>query len=255
MREKVADAMLEIGTEELPARFLPMAQRQIQELAGRLLKEAALPCTRVTAQATPRRLVLLLKGVPRMQKTREVVVLGPLSTQAFDAAGKPTQAAEGFARKHGVPVSALETRPGDRGDRLAYVGKETGKPAAEVLARVFAQVIEKLEFPKTMRWPQSPVSFARPIRWLVALWGNRPLKLSAGGVKSQPVTRGRRFVHPKPLAVKSVSQYLSVLRRAGILVEARAAGGDPAGSQPSGRQGGGGGALGRSVAGRGGQPG
>ncbi len=221
MTAKATDALLEIGTEEIPARFLPLARWQLHDLASQLLQQHVLPCTDIMVHATPRRLVLLLRGVPVAQEIREVVVLGPLKALGFDAGGQPTPAAEGFARKHGVPVSALVERPGEKGVRLAYVGQEAGKPAAKVLPHVFAQVVEGLQFPKSMRWPQSPTVFVRPIRWLLALLGRRPLKMAAGGLKAGVTTRGRRYVHPKPLPVRSAGEYVRVLKRAGIILDAR----------------------------------
>jgi len=215
----VADLLFEIGTEEIPARFLPSARRQLKANAEKHLREAALAFSEIESYATPRRLVLHVRGIPAVQETREITVLGPYKSQGYDADGKPTPAAEGFARKHGVPVVKLAEVPGDKGVRLAYVSVDKGKPADQVLAGILAKVVAGLEFPKAMRWPQSPVAFARPVRWLLAMLGNRPVKLEAMGLKASTATRGRRFVHPDPLPVRSAPKYFKVVKKAGIVLD------------------------------------
>jgi len=221
-RLRAADLLLEIGTEEIPARFLPPARRQLAALGEKLLKEHALGFGSITTYATPRRLVLLATAVPGMQESRETVVLGPPKAAAFDAEGKPTPAAEGFARKHGLAVKDLREVPTGKGPRMAVVSRAVGRPALQVLPEVLSGAISGLEFPKSMRWPQAPGTFARPVRWLLALHGKVPVAVSLGEVKSGNTTRGRRFVHPKPLAVKDPADYRKVMARAGIIIDAAA---------------------------------
>jgi glycyl-tRNA synthetase beta chain len=215
----VSDLLFEIGTEEIPARFLPPARKQLKALAEKFLREAALSFSEIESYATPRRLVLQVKGIPAVQETREITVLGPYKSQGYDAAGKPTPAAEGFARKHGVPVAKLAEVPGDKGVRLAYVSVNKGHPAGAVLPGILAKVVAGLEFPKSMRWPQSPTAFARPVRWLLAILGARPVKLEAMGIAASARTHGRRFVHPVPLPVRSAFEYFKVVKKAGIVLD------------------------------------
>jgi glycyl-tRNA synthetase beta chain len=217
---KSADLLLEIGTEEIPARFLPSARRQLKALAEKHLAAASLAHGDLRVYATPRRLAILAEGVPVVQPDRPFTELGPLKTQAFDPSGKPTPAAEGFARKHSVAVSALKVVEDKKGPRMAVSGVELGRAAAEVLPGVLESVLKGFEFPRAMRWPQAPGrTFARPIRWLVAMHGTKALRFSVGEVAAAPATMGRRFVHPKPLPVKSAGDYLKVLKKAGILVD------------------------------------
>lgn len=215
------ELLFEIGTEEIPARFLPGVRRQLEELAVRLLLEHGLGVGRdeVHACATPRRLVLHVRGLPAAQEDRRLEVLGPAKEQGFAPDGRPTPAAEGFARKHGVAVSDLVEKETEKGLRLAYVAVKEGKPAAEVLSRVLAELVAGLGFPKTMRWPQSETPFARPIRWLLVLHGRDMLPVTAGGVTAGRTTWGLRFVHPKPLRVGSVADYFRIMKRCGIVLE------------------------------------
>ena len=214
--------MFEIGAEEIPARFLPSARRQVGALAESLLKEHALGSSSIATYATPRRLVLIATGVPGMQESRETVVMGPPKAAAFDAEGKPTQAAEGFARKYGLAVGDLKEVASEKGPRMAVVSRSVGRPARLVLPVVLSGIISGLQFPKSMRWPQAPVPFARPVRWLLALYGKDKVAVSLGEVKSGKVTRGRRFVHPKPLPVRDAAGYMKVMARAGITIDAAA---------------------------------
>lgn len=220
MAGKLADLLFEIGTEEIPARFLPSARRQLRTLAEKNLAGASFEHGEIRVFATPRRLALLVEGVPAKQADREFTELGPPKAAAFDAAGKPTAAAEGFARKHGVAVAALLVVEDKKGPRMAVSGVEKGRAAGDVLPGVLEAVFRGMEFPRSMRWPQAPAAtFARPVRWLLALHGTASLRVTAGGVVAAPATLGRRFVHPKPLPVRAAGDYLGVMKKAGILID------------------------------------
>ncbi|MEK7767068.1 MAG: glycine--tRNA ligase subunit beta, partial [bacterium] len=219
-RPKRADLLFEIGTEEIPARFLPSLRRQLAVLAERELRNhEALDPGAITTFATPRRLVLLARGMADRQVDRTVTQPGPFKSQGYDVQGRPTPAAEGFARKHGVGVADLKEIPDPKGPRLAYVVALKGKAAREVLPAALERVLRGLEFPKSMRWPGSPAPFARPVRWLLALLGSTPLTLAWGRVAAGKTTRGRRFFHPRPLPVASAAAYAGVLKRAGIVLD------------------------------------
>jgi len=216
-----ADVLFEIGTEEIPARFLPGARRQLRDLAAKRFAGLA-SGGEVDARvwATPRRLVVRVKGVPLVQKARAEEVLGPPKSIAFGPDGKPTPALEGFARKCGVKVKALREFPSEKGPRMGFVKRIPASATAKALPAVLAGIAAGLEFPKSMRWPQAgEAAFARPIRWLLALFGNRQVKVQFGGLVSGRTTNGRRFFHPKPLPVKSVDDYFRIMKKCGIVLD------------------------------------
>jgi len=220
---KAADLLFEIGTEEIPARFLPSVRRQLGQAALERLpgeRLAASPVRSLTTYATPRRLVLIFEDVFMRQSDVIETVSGPPRAQSFDSEGRPTPALEGFARKAGVSVSAIREIQTEKGPRMGFRRTVKGKPAEDVLPGILEYIVKRLEFPKAMRWPQAPgMTFGRPIRWLLAMHGNRPIRVAVGDVASAPATRGRRFVHPKPLPVRSADDYLRVVKKAGIVVD------------------------------------
>ncbi len=216
-----APFLIEIGTEEIPARFLPGFRRQLAE-RGRdeLARIGLLAGSPVRTFATPRRLVLEAPTLKVHQEDMQEKVSGPPKAQAFDAAGNPTQAIQGFARKEGVSIASLKEIETSKGLRMGFERTIKGKPAASVLPAAMERMLSSFEIPKAMRWPQSPGAFARPVRWIVALHGTAVIPVVLGSVRAGRETRGRRFVHPKPLPVKSADEYFKVLKRCGIILDA-----------------------------------
>ncbi|NDY43082.1 glycine--tRNA ligase subunit beta [Dissulfurirhabdus thermomarina] len=193
--------LFEIGTEELPAGFLPGALEALEDLARRGLEAARLAHGPVRTLGTPRRLALFVDGLAEAQADLEERLTGPPAAAAFDGKGRPTRAAEGFARKHGVDVSALSVEETDRGAYVVLDRRVPGRPALEVLPGILAGLVTALPFPKTMRWGAHDLRFARPIRWLVALFGDDVVPLALAGVRSGRESRGHRFAAPGPVAV------------------------------------------------------
>jgi glycyl-tRNA synthetase beta chain len=216
----MADLLLEIGTEEIPAGFIPPALRQLEEDLGKALDEARLSHGEVKAVGTPRRLTVWARKVAARQPDARTQALGPPVQAAFDAEGKPTQAALGFARSQGVEVSALSRAATPKGERLAVEKVEKGRKAEAVLPALLEALLPRVRFPKAMRWGDETVTFARPVRWLAALHGGRPVKIRYGDVVSGVATRGHRFVAPKPIALKgSPDDYLARLEKAYVLAD------------------------------------
>src|SRR5579859_244403 len=187
-----ADVLIEIGVEELPADDLDAALMQLREFARALFKALRLYCREVQVKGTPRRLVILARDVAPCQADEEKVVKGPPANKAFDASGKPTPVAEGFARKQGVTVSDLKVETVEGGQYVTALVKSIGKPSVEVLAETLPEFIAALKFGETMRWNSSGIAFARPIRWLVALIGNAIIHFEYAEVFSGRHTHGTR---------------------------------------------------------------
>ncbi len=214
-----ADFVFEIGTEELPAVDLESALQQLEELAPRFLAEARLAHGSVVVQGTPRRLTIYVHDLAPKQTDEERVVRGPAAKVAFDASGKPTQAAIGFARSQGVPVEQLRVREMDGGSYLTATLVEKGRPTPEVLSEVLPKLIASLKFNLAMRWNETNITFSRPIRWLVALLGDAVVPVTYAGVGSGRVTLGLRSQDSPELPIAKAEDYFKVMRANGIVVD------------------------------------
>jgi len=216
----MADLLFEIGAEEIPAGFVPPALEQLERDLAKALLDARLPHGEVRAVGTPRRLAVWARDVAPRQADARTEAFGPPVAQAFDAEGKPTAAALGFARSQGVDVSALGRAQTPKGERLAVTKVEKGRKAEQVLPALLEKIVAGLRFRKSMRSRFDEVTFARPVRWLVALHGGRPLKVRFGEVVSGKATFGHRFKAPKAIALKGTPEdYLAKLRKASVVVD------------------------------------
>ncbi len=217
---KPAPFILEIGTEELPHGDVEDALQQLEEKVPAALESLRLEYEGLGIFATPRRLVVQIQKLDDRQADLEQTVKGPPQERAYDKDGKPTRAAEGFATSKGVSVDDLEIQEIDGGKYVVAVEKKTGLPANEVLADTIPDLINSIGFGQSMRWNDSALAFSRPIRWLMALHGGASVQFSYAGLASRPFTRGLRFVDGgNEIAVKSVKDYLAVLKEQGILLD------------------------------------
>ncbi len=216
----MADLLFEIGAEEIPAGFVPPAVKQLEEDLARLLAEARLTHGEVKAMGTPRRLVVWARDLAARQADARSQALGPPVASAFDAEGKPTPAALGFARSQGIEVGALERIDSPKGLRLGVNRVEKGKKAEQVLPALLSRLLSGLRFKKAMRSRWDEVTFARPVRWIAALHGGKPVKVTHGEVKSGRVSHGHRFLAPRAIALKGTPEdYLEKMARAHVIVD------------------------------------
>ncbi len=213
-----ADFLLEVGTEELPPAELDAALTQLREAVPALLERLRLEHNDVRILGTPRRLVVHVRDLAPRQPDREQVVKGPPADRAYDAEGNPTKAAQGFARSKGVAVEDLEVREMDGGRYVAAVVREEGRPATEVLAEALPNLIAGLRFAQTMRWNAARTAFSRPVRWLLALLGDREVPFAYAGLVSGKATRGLRFLEPETLPVATPAAYFEALEAQGIVL-------------------------------------
>ncbi|MBD1897762.1 glycine--tRNA ligase subunit beta [Coleofasciculus sp. FACHB-129] len=213
--------LLEVGTEELPASFVNDAIAQWRSRIPASLTKNSLAHEAIEVYATPRRLAVLIKGLPTQQPDREEEVKGPPAQAAFKD-GQPTKAAEGFARKLGVEVNALEIRPTDKGDFVFVRQTIPGRPTAEILTQLVSQWIFGLEGKRLMRWGDGDIKFPRPIEWLVALLNDAvlPIELVNGSetIKSDRMTRAHRVLHPESVTISQADDYVDSLRSASVEV-------------------------------------
>jgi len=215
----VRPLLLEIGCEEIPAGFMPGALRALEDATSRALEAARLPFEGVRAVGTPRRLAVMCSKVAGGQDDQVVEVKGPPEAAAFDASGTPTRAAEGFARSQGVSVKDLVVKEIPQGRYVFALRHEKGRGALEVLPGVLASIVEQMEFPKTMRWGKGDFRFARPIRWLVGLFGSDVVDFEAAGLRAGNLSRGQRFLYPDPFVIESAQDYPEALRKRGVIVD------------------------------------
>ena len=207
------DLFLEIGTEEIPAGFLPKAMADMEAIIRRELESAHISFSGIRTLATPRRLAMSVTGLPPVQPDTETTAMGPAKNVAFDASGIPTKAAEGFARGQGVAVADLQVVTTDKGEYIAAVKKETGRPVADLLGEMLPRLMSSIPFRKSMRWGDLDARFARPIHWIVALFDGIVVPFPFGGVQSGNVSRGHRFMANQPFPVRDFAHYLEECER------------------------------------------
>lgn len=210
--------LLEIGAEEIPARFLPPALVKLRELAESAFAEYRIPSASIKTYATPRRLMLMAE-LASAQLAAEKEVWGPPVSAAFDKEGTPTKAAEAFARTHGLALDRLDRREKGKGVYLVAVIHEKAAPTEELLPEVLIKIITGLSFPKSMRWGDGAFRFARPIHWLLATYSNKKVSFEIDGIKSANSTRGHRFLAPAAFELKDSKSYLSLLRNSFVIVD------------------------------------
>lgn len=207
----------EIGTEELPAFDLHAATLQLSDLAKDALKAARIPFETVEIFSTPRRLIVMVQGLPEFTEASTEVFRGPAAKIAFDAEGNPTKAALGFARGKGVDASALERRD-ENGVEYVYAVKETPALAVkDLLPGILENLITGISWPKSQRWGSRTEQFSRPVRWLLALLDEEVLPVEFAGLCAGNTTRGHRFLAGKEQIVPTASQLIDVLRHAYVV--------------------------------------
>jgi glycyl-tRNA synthetase beta chain len=195
----------------MPAGAIAQALQQLRDGAAARLEEARLSAAQVEVFGTPRRLILRAQGVPSRQPDQERQVRGPARSVAFDAAGKPTGAAIGFARKQGVPVESLEIIGTPQGEYVQARVTDLGQPAHAVLGEVLAETVRSLTFPKMMRWGENTARYVRPLRWIVALLDSELIPMEIIGVRSDRVSRGHRTLAPHPFTLDHADDLLTQL--------------------------------------------
>ncbi len=224
--QETADLLFEIGTEEIPASYVPPVLEQLRETAAKSLTNHRIPFGDIETLGTPRRITLSIKDIKTLQESEETEVVGPPKRIAYDENGEPTKAAVGFAKTQGVELTALRIVETERGEYVAVSKLETGVPTRDILKTLLTEWTEALRFPKTMRWeteseePRAFARFARPIRWLVALLGDEVVNCTYGAAHAGRLTYGHRSLHPEPITLDSadLNTYVEKLRAVGVLV-------------------------------------
>jgi len=213
------DFILEIGTEEIPAGFLPPALAEMKSRFERFLEDAALTSEGVETLGTPRRLVLIVKNVPARQEDREEEILGPPKSAAFAPDGTPTKAGLGFAKAKGVLVEDLGFKETPKGEYVCIRRRVEGKETVVLLAEFLPKFIVSIPFKKSMRWGESTLRFARPIHWILTLFDGKVIPFDLDGIAAGNRSFGHRFLAPEEFDVTGVASYLEGLRRHMVMVD------------------------------------
>ncbi|MCD0245965.1 glycine--tRNA ligase subunit beta [Xanthomonas melonis] len=216
--------LIELGTEELPVKALPGLAQAFFDGVLNGLEKRGVAVTRGDARplSTPRRLAVLLPGVATEQPEQRSEVLGPYLNIALDAQGQPTKALAGFAAKAGIDWSALERTSDAKGERFVHRAVTPGARTADLLPEILRDAIAAMPIPKPMRWGAHEYAFARPVQWLVLLFGSEVIPAELLGVRGDRVTRGHRFMHEGAVSLAAPGDYIDALRAAHVLVDADA---------------------------------
>ncbi|HBT20274.1 MAG TPA: glycine--tRNA ligase subunit beta [Peptococcaceae bacterium] len=213
------DFLLEIGTEEIPARFMENGLMELKSKAEELFKNYRLPFKEIKTYGTPRRLVLYVVELGEHQEALREEVKGPPAKIAFDEDGNPTKAALGFARSQKVSVDSLTVKEVNGTPYVFAVHERTGSPVIEILPDVLPDLIKSLSFPVSMRWGDKDVRFVRPIRWLVSLYGSSIVEFEFAGIKAGSRSRGHRFLSKGEVVINGAEDYLEAMEKAYVLVD------------------------------------
>ncbi|HHW4682253.1 MAG TPA: glycine--tRNA ligase subunit beta, partial [Xylella sp.] len=213
--------LIELGTEELPVKALPGLSKAFFEgvLTGLEKRGIVIDHGEAKALSTPRRLAVLLTAVAAEQPEQYRELFGPYLNTAFDTEGKPTKALLGFAAKCGADWTALERIRDAKGERFVHRVVVPGKRTNTLLPEILTEAIAGMPIPKTMRWGIHDYQFARPVHWLVVLFGQDLVEAEVLGVKSDRISRGHRFLHGNPVRLSGPQDYIDALRAAYVLVD------------------------------------
>lgn len=213
------ELLLEIGTEEIPAGFIPQALNDFRSLAQKELEANRIDFDGAKTLGTPRRLVLIIESLSEKQRDVEVKKIGPSKQAAFDEEGNPTKAAIGFAKSQSIPVESLTLVSTEKGEYVCAMRREPGRSTLDLLPSILSSLILSIPFQKSMKWADVPIRFARPIHWVSALFGGEVIPFEVGNVRSGDVTYGHRFMSSGPFRVKDFHSYLQKTREAFVIVD------------------------------------
>jgi len=211
--------LLEIGTEEIPAGYIEPALKALSSTLLQKMSQARIEHGNLKIFGTPKRLVIRVENVAAKQKSTKTEIIGPPGRVGFDEKGRPTIAAKKFAEKVGVSLSSLTIKETTKGSYLCAKKAERGISTKTLLKNILPEAILSMPFPKTMRWADLDIEFARPIHSVLALLGEDIIRFKLGNIKSNRYTFGHSFMHPGRIKVKASDDYIDLLRTVHVLVD------------------------------------
>jgi glycyl-tRNA synthetase beta chain len=210
------DLLLEIGTEELPAKNLEFYLESLKEKIRQSFIDSGIYSAanlKIIAYGTPRRLTVIIKDLPEEQPTRGTQKLGPAKNAAYDANGKPTKALLGFIESCNADLSQITTLMTEKGERILFTEQKPAYATKEVISEIMKKALSALPVTKPMRWGSGVTEFIRPVEWVVLLYGDKVIDAEILGKKTNNLTRGHRFLAPQTIELKNVSDYEAILEK------------------------------------------
>lgn len=211
--------LLEIGTEELPYKFISSALTQLNDSFSKVLEENKIDFDNIKTYGTPRRLCIIIEGISDSQPDIVLEIKGPPANIAFDTQGNLTNAALGFAKKQNISPELLGKKVIDNVEYLFATIKNEGKPTEEVLKNLIPELVLKMQGSHFMRWADLDIKFSRPIRWIVSLFNDREVKIKIGNAESSSYSRGHRFSEIKQVKIETPDTYQENLYKAQVIVD------------------------------------
>jgi glycyl-tRNA synthetase beta chain len=213
------ELLLEIGTEEIPAEFLPKTLKDMEEIFGRELSQKRIRHGEIRTMATPRRLVLYVRNVAERQEDQVIEKLGPAKRVSFDEKGNPTKAALGFVKGQGIDISEVETIVTEKGEYIGARKKIVGGATKSLLADILKNFILSIPFQKSMRWMNLEIRFARPIHWILAVFAGEIVPFKLENIESGNRSHGHRFMNPGSFEVRDFADYMKKTREHFVIVD------------------------------------
>lgn len=211
--------LLEIGVEELPARFVQIGLNQLNDEVLNMLKNKKIEFEKISLYSTPRRLSFVLEGLKDRQEDSVELIKGPSKKISFDEEGKPTKAFEGFLRGHKAKIEDSFVKEYN-GEEYMYLNKKSeGRPVEEILIETIPNIIRGITFPKSMKWGGKNLRFARPIRWILSIFNDNILSFDLEGIKVSNITRGHRFLGSSSIVINNVDEYVDKLNDNYVIVD------------------------------------
>lgn len=213
------DLLFEIGTEEIPAKYMPGTLQQVKNIAETMLKENRIAFGEVKTYGTPRRIVLYVKNIAEQQEDLEELVKGPSKKAAYDENGNPTKALLGFVRGQKAELSDVFIKELAGVEYIYYKKLEKGQPTIEVLKSILPNILTSISFPKSMKWGNKSFRFARPVRWLVPILGDELVEFDIDGILCSRNTKGHRVLSKGSIEINNTSEYFDKLREGYVIVD------------------------------------
>ncbi|MBI5206691.1 MAG: glycine--tRNA ligase subunit beta, partial [Candidatus Firestonebacteria bacterium] len=213
----VSDLILEIGTEEIPARFIQEALFQLKNNTNKIFEREVLIFNDLNIFGTPRRLVLYVKELDEFQGSRKKIIQGPAKKVAF-CGDKLSKAGEGFIRNNGIKEEDIQIKTTERGEYIYAVKEEPPDKTLSVLKKILPEIIFSIDLPRTMRW-DSNIRFVRPIRWCLALFGNTIVEFNIGDIVSNNITYGHRLLKPIYQQIAVTTDYFSKIKKLHVIID------------------------------------
>jgi len=213
------NVVLEIGTEEIPAQYMENALKDLNRLAKKYLEESSINYKEIKVYGTPRRLILFIFHIKDKQEDIFQKIKGPAYSIAYNKDSQPQKPALKFAQSQGVNVGDLIVEDTKKGKYIFASKSIIGQPTIDLLSQIFPKIIKGMQFPKSMSWGEKSLRFIRPIRWILALYGNKIIKFNLNGLDSENITYGHRLLAPQKIKISSTQEYFKKLEKSYVIID------------------------------------